>query len=203
MRWLPIFLSLALPFGSSAAKKSASVGRFEEYHTKAVSSYAPAKLDDKAYKQLTTAPRDYTAAVLLTAMGSRFGCQLCREFQPEWDLLAKSWTKGDKKGESRLVFGTLDFADGRDTFVSVRDLYAYNVRGVKLLTMISSLVYKLLQFCCFSSLLLDRMPSMLLSPCDTISPMGKINNRFVIHSYANRSKTSSCRTGPSLDRPSS
>lgn len=120
MRWLPIFLSLALPFGSLAAKKSASVDRFEEYHTKAVSSYVPLKLDDKAYKQLTTAPRDYTAAVLLTAMGSRFGCQLCREFQPEWELLAKSWTKGDKKGESRLVFGTLDFADGRETFVSVR-----------------------------------------------------------------------------------
>jgi oligosaccharyltransferase complex subunit gamma len=119
MRWLPILLSLALPFGSYAAKKSASVDQFEEFHSKAVSSYAPIKLDDKSYKKLTTAPRDYTAAVLLTAMDNRFGCQLCREFQPEWDILAKSWTKGDKKGESRLVFGTLDFADGRDTFVSV------------------------------------------------------------------------------------
>lgn len=120
MRWLPILLSLALPFGSSAAKKSASVDRFEQFHSKAVSSsYGPVKLDDKAYKELTSAPRDYTTAVLLTAMGSRFGCQLCREFQPEWELLAKSWTKGDKKGNSRLVFGTLDFADGRDTFVSV------------------------------------------------------------------------------------
>ncbi|KAH8671149.1 hypothetical protein BX600DRAFT_458429 [Xylariales sp. PMI_506] len=52
-------------------------------------------------------------------MDSRFGCTLCREFQPEWELLAKSWTKGDKKGESRLIFGTLDFNDGRETFVSL------------------------------------------------------------------------------------
>ncbi|KAF3018111.1 oligosaccharyl transferase subunit ost3/OST6 [Neopestalotiopsis sp. 37M] len=120
MRWLPILMSLALPFGSFAAKKSAaSVDRYEEFHSKAVAASIPIKLDDKAYKKLTTAPRDYTAAVLLTAMDNRFGCQLCREFQPEWDLLGKSWTKGDKKGDSRLIFGTLDFADGRDTFVSL------------------------------------------------------------------------------------
>ncbi|KAI1845128.1 hypothetical protein JX265_002787 [Neoarthrinium moseri] len=121
MRWLPLLLSLALPFGSLAAKKSASaaVDRFDEWHSKAVSSVTPIKLDDKSYKSLTSAPRDYTVAVLLTAMATRFGCQLCREFQPEWELLGKTWTKGDKKGESRLVFGTLDFADGRDTFVSL------------------------------------------------------------------------------------
>jgi oligosaccharyltransferase complex subunit gamma len=35
-------------------------------------------------------------------------------------LLAKSWTRGDKKGESRLVYGTLDFVDGKGTFQSVR-----------------------------------------------------------------------------------
>jgi oligosaccharyltransferase complex subunit gamma len=44
---------------------------------------------------------------------------LCREFQPEWELLAKSWTKGDKKSESRLVYGTLDFTDGKATFQGV------------------------------------------------------------------------------------
>lgn len=118
MRWLPLFLSLGLPLGSFAAKKSASVDQFEEFHTKALSS-TPLKLGDASYKDLTSLPRDYTAAVLLTAMENRFGCQLCRDFNPEWELLAKSWTKGDKKGESRIVFATLDFAEGRDTFVSV------------------------------------------------------------------------------------
>jgi len=65
---------------------------------------------------LTSSPRDYSVAVLLTALDNRFGCQLCREFQPEWDLLAKSWTKGDKTGESRLIYATLDFADGKAIF---------------------------------------------------------------------------------------
>lgn len=117
MRWLPAFLSLSLlSVGTLAAKTPEQ--RFNEFHTKSLSS-APVKLADASYRELTSAPRDYTAAVLLTALETRFGCQLCREFQPEWDLLARSWVKGDKAGESRVVFGTLDFSDGRDTFLSL------------------------------------------------------------------------------------
>ncbi|ORY64974.1 dolichyl-diphosphooligosaccharide-protein glycotransferase [Pseudomassariella vexata] len=118
MRWLSILLSLALPLGSLAAKKSLDVDRFTEFHNKALVSN-PVKLSDTSYKKLTSTPRNYTAAVLLTALDNRFGCQLCREFQPEWDILSKSWIKGDKKGESRTVFATLDFSDGRDTFMSL------------------------------------------------------------------------------------
>lgn len=106
-----------LPIVALAAKRQA-IDRFQQFHTKALSS-APLKLEDSSYGQLTAAPRDYSIAVLLTAMESKFGCQLCREFQPEWDLLSKSWTKGDKQGESRLLFGTLDFSDGKGTFQSV------------------------------------------------------------------------------------
>ncbi|KAH9892241.1 hypothetical protein F4778DRAFT_784607 [Xylariomycetidae sp. FL2044] len=117
MRWLPILFSLALPFGSFAAKKSSSTDRFQDFHTKAAAS--PLKLADSSYKKLTSAPRDYSVAVLLTALDSRYGCQLCGEFQPEWDVLAHSWLKGDKNAESRLLFGTLDFSDGRETFMSL------------------------------------------------------------------------------------
>ncbi|KAL8740957.1 MAG: hypothetical protein Q9190_006392 [Brigantiaea leucoxantha] len=96
-----------------AAKKGAS-DRFEQYHTKSLA--APLKLDDSAYDQLTASPRNYSTAVLLTALEARFGCQLCREFQPEWELIARSWTKGDRHGQSRMLHGTLDFADGKGTF---------------------------------------------------------------------------------------
>ena len=106
-----------LPLAALGAKKPAAE-KFEEFHSKAL-SYPPLKLDDATYGKLTSTPRDYSVAVLLTALEVRFGCQLCRDFQPEWDLLAKSWTKGDKKGESRLVYGTLDFVDGKGTFQSV------------------------------------------------------------------------------------
>ena len=117
MHFLKALTLSLLPLGVLGAKK-ASADKFENFHTKALSS-APIKLEDATYGQLTSTPRDYSVAVLLTALEPRFGCQLCREFQPEWDLLAKSWTKGDKKGESRLVYGTLDFVDGKGTFQSV------------------------------------------------------------------------------------
>jgi oligosaccharyltransferase complex subunit gamma len=116
MRWLQLLTASLLPFSALAAKK-ASGDRFSDFRTKSASG--PLKLDDPTYTQLTKAPRDYSVIVLLTALGARFGCQLCQEFQPEWDLLAKSWSKGDKKGASRLIYGTLDFEDGKNTFQSV------------------------------------------------------------------------------------
>ncbi|KAG9237585.1 OST3/OST6 family protein [Amylocarpus encephaloides] len=119
MRFLRGLLLSLLPATILAAKKpAAGVDKFQAYHTKALTA-APLKLDDKIYNTLTSAPRDYSVAVLLTALESRFGCVLCREFQPEWELLSRSWTKGDKQGESRLVFGTLDFLDGKNTFQSL------------------------------------------------------------------------------------
>ena len=113
---LAIFLCL-LPVFATAAKTKAA-GKFEQYHGK-FSSNPPLKLDDATYERLTAAPRDYTIAVLLTALEARFGCQLCRDFQPEWEVVGKSWVRGDKKGDARLILGTLDFADGRGTFQKV------------------------------------------------------------------------------------
>lgn len=117
MRLLSILVTSLLSVGALAAKKAA-VDRFQDFRTKA-QSQNPVKLDDSLYRRLTNVNRDYSAVVLLTAMDARYGCQLCREFQPEWDLLARSWMKGDKQGQSRLIYGTLDFSDGRDTFMSV------------------------------------------------------------------------------------
>lgn len=117
MHLLKALVASLLPLAALGAKKPA-VDKFQQFHTKALAS-APLKLDDSIYDKLTAIPRDYSVAVLLTALDPRFSCQLCREFQPEWNLLSKSWTKGDKKGESRLIYGTLDFTDGKNTFQSV------------------------------------------------------------------------------------
>jgi len=103
---------------NALAARQPAADRFQDFHLKALSS-TPLKLVDSTYDRLTKTPRDYSVAVLLTALESRFGCQLCREFQPEWEILAKSWTKGDRKGDSRLVYGTLDFVDGKNTFQSL------------------------------------------------------------------------------------
>ena len=114
---LRVVIFTILPLSSFAAKKS-SPATFERFHEKFLSS-APLKLDDQSYDILTTAPRDYGVAVLLTALEARFGCVLCRDFQPEWDILSKSWARGDKKGNTRMLFGTLDFTDGKSTFQKV------------------------------------------------------------------------------------
>ena len=119
MWFLKAFALSLIPLTALSAK-SPTGSKFEAYFSKSTFP-SPLQLDDRVYDDLTAAPRDYTVAVLLTALGDRFGCKLCREFQPEWDLIAKSWNRGDKGGQSRVLYGTLDFAEGKTTFQKVRD----------------------------------------------------------------------------------
>ena len=118
MKLFSLFAVVILPLTCIAAKKN-SENRFEAYHSKSLYS-SPLKLDDAAYEHLASAPRDYTVAVLLTALEARYGCQMCRDFHPEWELIAKSWMKGDRRGSNKVLYGTLDFADGKGTFQKVR-----------------------------------------------------------------------------------
>lgn len=140
-------LGLAVFFGLlpvfCAAAKTKTAGKFEQHHGK-FSSNPPLKLDDATYERLTAAPRDYTVAVLLTALEARFGCQLCRDFQPEWDVVGKSWVRGDKKGDSRLILGTLDFADGRGTFQKVCESCNSSTEDSSLKSYLSSCYRRLL-----------------------------------------------------------
>ncbi len=100
------------------AAKIPAVDKFKTYHSRSLSS-TPLDIDDSTYENLTAAPRDYSIAVLLTATEAKFGCKLCRDFAPEWELVAKSWNKGDRKGDSRMLFSTLDFSKGKETFQKV------------------------------------------------------------------------------------
>lgn len=118
MRLFKTLLSVTLLVSGVLAAKKSSEERFNNFHSKSLSS-TPIKLTDVTYKSMTAAPRDYSVTILLTALDPRYGCELCQGFQPEWETLAKSWVNGDKKAESRMLFGTLDFKDGRDTFLSV------------------------------------------------------------------------------------
>lgn len=86
-------------------------------------SYLPIVLDDSTYDDLVSKPRDYHTAILLTAADSRYGCQLCRDFQPEWELLAKSWNKAAAHLTTRMLFGTLDFDNGKVVFQKVSWLF--------------------------------------------------------------------------------
>ncbi|KAL4998092.1 hypothetical protein BDV10DRAFT_167677 [Aspergillus recurvatus] len=88
--------------------------KFEKYQS--ISRLAPIQLDDSSYDDITSKPRDYHVAVILTATEARFGCVLCRDFQPEFDLIARSWNKGSKPDDLKLLFGTLDFRNGKAAF---------------------------------------------------------------------------------------
>jgi oligosaccharyltransferase complex subunit gamma len=125
MRFLNLIAAALLPLTALAVKKTPAE-KFDAAWAKQVASGA-AKLTDVTYETLTKGPRDHSIAVLLTALDARFSCQLCKDFQPEWDLVARSWTKGDKAAESKLLFGTLDFLDGKAVFQSVR---AMRCRGI-------------------------------------------------------------------------
>ena len=116
--WSSFFVQLLLlPLLVIASKDSQST-RFEKYHSKSLSA-APLKLDDASFDEITGSQRDYSALLLLTAMPSQFGCQICRQFQPEFEVLSKSWVSEDREGTHRLLFGVLDFPDGKGTFQKV------------------------------------------------------------------------------------
>jgi len=75
-------------------------------------------LTNDLYSEIVAAPRNYTAVVLLTALNPKFGCVLCRELHPEYELLAKSWL-GQHKDSDGLLFASLDFGAGRETFMKL------------------------------------------------------------------------------------
>jgi oligosaccharyltransferase complex subunit gamma len=116
---MKLFFLIVATFYLCGAALSArpELDKFSKYQAQA--RYGHVGLNDSAYEEITSKPRDYHVAILLTAVEARYGCALCRDFQPEWELLARSWNKGSKDDDMRLLFGTLDFNNGKDTFQKV------------------------------------------------------------------------------------
>ncbi|EEP80837.1 conserved hypothetical protein [Uncinocarpus reesii 1704] len=113
-RGLYLFLlSLAALFPASVLTRAPD--KFAQYQSRS-KSHLPIPLDDSSYSDIVSKPRDYHAAILLTAIEPRYGCQICRDLQPEWELLAKSWNKAAPYATTKLLFGTLDFDQGKAAF---------------------------------------------------------------------------------------
>jgi oligosaccharyltransferase complex subunit gamma len=159
MKIASLLALVALPVLSLAAKKD-SAARFDKLHKKSLSS-TPLKLDDRVYNDLTDSPRDFTSVILLTALPAQFGCEACKAFQPEFDIIASSWAKGDKKAENRVLFGVLDFPDGKATFQKVSAPVSAWVH----VTDSNSLCFKLLPSFSCSLLPLGHTPKQTASLC--------------------------------------
>ncbi|EXJ53954.1 hypothetical protein A1O7_09291 [Cladophialophora yegresii CBS 114405] len=117
MRFLRLLALTALSLTAAvSARKAATTSKFDTYK----SNSAPFELDETSYNDLTASPRDYSLAVLLTARDAKYACGICREFDQEWNILGRSWQKGDRSGQSRILFATLDFDQGRNVFMKLQ-----------------------------------------------------------------------------------
>ncbi|KAG0261471.1 oligosaccharyl transferase subunit ost3/OST6 [Mortierella polycephala] len=72
------------------------------------------ELDANAFDQAMAKPRNYSMVVLFTAMSPEFQCVPCKNFDPEYRLVAAGWSKIPDK--SQLFFGVLDFKEGQSIF---------------------------------------------------------------------------------------
>ncbi|KAG9292054.1 hypothetical protein G9A89_017954 [Geosiphon pyriformis] len=80
------------------------------------------ELNSDLFDEFLAKPRNYSFVVLLTALDSSINCQPCREFDPEFRLVARSWQT--TKLPSRLYFGILDFKNGREIFTKLKQTTA-------------------------------------------------------------------------------
>ena len=57
--------------------------------------------------------------VCLTALAPQYQCAFCREFEPEFNAVAKSWKRAHPD-LNNVFFARLDFGEGRPIFMRVR-----------------------------------------------------------------------------------
>ncbi|KAK6456925.1 gamma subunit of Oligosaccharyltransferase [Scheffersomyces xylosifermentans] len=55
-------------------------------------------ITDDNFAEILNGPRDYHIVVLLTSESSQINCVLCKEFRPEYELLANSWVQDHPNG---------------------------------------------------------------------------------------------------------
>ncbi|KAF9973969.1 oligosaccharyl transferase subunit ost3/OST6 [Actinomortierella ambigua] len=82
--------------------------------TKAQKNKGVIGLTEKSFEEVMSNPRNYSVVVLFTAMSPEFNCVPCKNFDPEFRIVAKGWPK--LADSSKLFYAILDFNDGRDIF---------------------------------------------------------------------------------------
>ncbi|GBE82000.1 Dolichyl-diphosphooligosaccharide--protein glycosyltransferase subunit 3 [Sparassis crispa] len=65
---------------------------------------------------LTHPSRDWSASIQFTAMDKRRRCSPCREFDPNFNSVAKAWTKVPAAERNAHFFGTIDFDNATPIF---------------------------------------------------------------------------------------
>jgi oligosaccharyltransferase complex subunit gamma len=106
--------------------------------------------------------------VTLTALKPQYQCILCREFDPEFTIVAKSWRTAHPQSDG-VFFAKLDVVDGRPIFLKV--FFSFSFRLAK-----CSLEFKQRQMygCILRLLVLSPNYLPIINPSNTIS-LGNIS----------------------------
>ncbi|KAG0346876.1 oligosaccharyl transferase subunit ost3/OST6 [Podila humilis] len=108
-----LFACILLP-QTHAQAAELLVKKVERLEAKATKGRGVIELDADAFEEVMAKPRNYTMVVLFTAISPEFQCVPCKNFDPEYRLVAAGWNSLEDK--SRLFFGVLDFKLGQPVF---------------------------------------------------------------------------------------
>ncbi|KAG0308210.1 oligosaccharyl transferase subunit ost3/OST6 [Dissophora globulifera] len=82
--------------------------------TTAIQNKGIVDLESSTFDDVLAMPRNFSVVILFTAISSEFQCVPCKNFDPEYRLVASTWSKLSDK--SRLFFGIIDFKKGQAIF---------------------------------------------------------------------------------------
>ncbi|KAG0371811.1 oligosaccharyl transferase subunit ost3/OST6 [Mortierella sp. AD032] len=88
--------------------------KVSQLQAKAAKTKGIIELDSLAFEDVLAQPRNYSMVVLFTAISPEFQCVPCKNFDPEYRLVAASWSRIPDK--SQIFFGILDFKAGQSIF---------------------------------------------------------------------------------------
>ncbi|KAF9108209.1 oligosaccharyl transferase subunit ost3/OST6 [Mortierella sp. AM989] len=121
-----LFLALALALIAIVTSSSFTVDaqpngaqdllqkKVSRLQAKALKNKGVIELDSAAFEEVMAKPRNYSVAILFTAISPEFQCVPCLNFDPEYKLAASAWSKLPDK--TQLFFASIDFKVGQSVF---------------------------------------------------------------------------------------
>ncbi|KAF8940174.1 oligosaccharyl transferase subunit ost3/OST6, partial [Haplosporangium gracile] len=88
--------------------------KVSKLQAKATKNKGVIELDSLAFDDVLSKPRNYSMVVLFTAISPEFQCVPCKNFDPEYRLVAAGWSRIPDK--SQIFFSILDFKAGQIIF---------------------------------------------------------------------------------------
>ncbi|KAG0285997.1 oligosaccharyl transferase subunit ost3/OST6 [Linnemannia gamsii] len=109
-----LIASFTPSFANAQTTEELIAKKVSRLNAKASMSKGIIELDSLAFDDVLAKPRNYSMVVLFTAISPEFQCVPCKNFDPEYRLVAAGWSRIPDK--SQIFFGILDFKAGQSVF---------------------------------------------------------------------------------------